>query len=159
MRRIVLALLFIFCAATNSFAADVKGSVTDLVVKSLTTTGGVKGGIPLLGTWAAPITTAPYTLSAANCYGTMLFYGVSNTVNLPAAVAGMNIIIMNTGAFTITIDPNGTDVIVLKGTPLSGGQAITLASGAGNQVFLVADAANHWVVPSSNTESTVTAGS
>jgi hypothetical protein len=159
MRKIVLALLFIFCITTSSFAADVKGSVTDLVVKSLTTTGGIKGGIPLLGTWAAPITTASYTLTPANTYGSMLFYGATDTVNLPTAVAGMNIIIMNTGAFTITIDPNGTDVIVLKGTVLSGGQAITLASGAGNQVFLVADAANHWIVPSSNTESTVTAGS
>jgi hypothetical protein len=97
------------------------------------------------GTFASPITTNPLTLTAAECKNNVLWYGATGTVNLPAATAGMNLIIYNTGAFTITIDPNGTDVVVRDGTAQTGGVSFTLSSGAGNYVTLVADTANHWV--------------
>jgi len=103
-----------------------------------------------IGTFAAPITDNPYPLSAANAYNTTLFYGATGEIDLPAAVAGMNIVIYNTGAFTITIDPDGTDVIVREGTAQAAGVSMTLSSGAGNFVAMVCDVANHWVTLGKN---------
>jgi hypothetical protein len=100
----------------------------------------------LTGTFAAPITSSgAYTLAAAACYGGVLFYNDADIIALPAAVKGMSIVIYNTGANVITIDPDGTDVIVRDGTSQTAGYKITLTAGAGNFVTLVADAANHWV--------------
>ena len=106
---------------------------------------GIGDKINNIGTFGSPITSNPYALTAANSYGPILWYGATGEIDLPAAVAGMSIIIYNTGAFTITIDPNGTDVIVRDGTAQSAGVSITLSSDAGNYVTLVADTANHWV--------------
>jgi 6-phosphogluconate dehydrogenase (decarboxylating) len=49
----------------------------------------------------------------------------------------MNLVVYNTGAFTITFDPNGSEVIVRDGTAQTGGVSMTLSSGAGNYVALV----------------------
>lgn len=98
-----------------------------------------------LGSFTSPITTNPYSLTAANSYNVVLWYGATGEVDLPAGVQGMNLVIYNTGAYTITIDPNGTDVIVRDGTAQSAGVSFTLSSGAGNYVALDCDANNHWV--------------
>lgn len=96
-----------------------------------------------IGTFAAPITTNPYTL--ANSYNAVIWYGATGQINLPTAVAGMNYIIYNTGAFTITINPQNADVVVRDGTPQSAGVSFTLSSGAGNYVTITSDAAGHLV--------------
>jgi hypothetical protein len=97
-----------------------------------------------LGNFTTPITTNPYTLTAANSYNASLFYGATGEVDLPAMVDGMAIAIYNTGAFTITIDPNGSEVIVREGTAQTGGVSMTLSSGAGNYVCLVSNG-TQWV--------------
>jgi hypothetical protein len=103
-------------------------------------------GISSIGSFASPITSSgTYTLVADNCYNKILFYDDTDIIALPAAMAGMNIIIYNAGSNTITIDPNGSDVIVRDGTAQTGGVQITLSAGVGNYVTLLADAANHWV--------------
>lgn len=91
------------------------------------------------GTFSTPITTNPYTLTAANATNAILFYGATGEIDFPALADGMNVIVYNTGAFTITIDPNGTEVIVREGTAQAGGVSMTLSSGAGNYVALVSD--------------------
>jgi hypothetical protein len=101
--------------------------------------------VTVIGTFESPITSISYGLAAANCYNSKIYYGATGEIDLPAAVAGMAFVIYNTGAFTITIDPHGTDVIVRDGTAQAAGISITLASGAGNYVCLVCDTANHWV--------------
>jgi hypothetical protein len=76
----------------------------------------------------------------------IIWYGATGTINLPA-VSGYQargIIIYNTGAFTITIDSNGSEVIVRDGTAQTGGVSMTLSSGAGNYVCLISDG-NRWV--------------
>jgi hypothetical protein len=76
----------------------------------------------------------------------IIWYGATGTINLPA-VAGYQargVIIYNTGAFTITIDANSSEVIVRDGTVQTGGVSITLSSGAGNYVCLISDG-NRWV--------------
>lgn len=89
-----------------------------------------------IGTFTVPITTAAYALTAANLYNSMLYYGATNEIDLDAGVDGMATIIYNTGAFTITIDPSGSEVIVRDGTAQTGGVSFTLSSGAGNFVAI-----------------------
>jgi hypothetical protein len=90
-----------------------------------------------IGNFTTPITTNPYTLTAANCYNSALHYGATGEIDLPAGVDGMAILIYNTGAFTITIDPNGSEVIVRDGSAQTGGVSFTLSSGAGNYVCII----------------------
>lgn len=97
-----------------------------------------------IGDFSTPITTNPYTLAAADSYNSILFYGATGEIDLPAGVDKMSVLIYNTGAFTITIDPNGSEVIVRDGTAQTGGVSITLSSGAGNFVCLMFDG-TQWV--------------
>lgn len=93
----------------------------------------------IIGTNTTPTTTDPYTLDAANAYGTIIRYNATGTINLPAGVAGMNLIIYNHGANVITIDPNGTEIVVRDGTVQAAGVSFTLSSGAGNFVAIFYD--------------------
>lgn len=87
---------------------------------------------PLAPTWGGPLHT--------------VWYGATGEIDLPAAstYAGRAILIYNTGAFTITIDPNSSEVIVRDGTVQSGGVTFTLSSGAGNYVSMYCDGAR-WI--------------
>jgi len=96
------------------------------------------------GTFSSPITTDPYTISATLAKGGILYYGATGTVNLPAGEDGMNLIIYNTGDYTITIDPNGTETIVRDGTQQGAGVSMTLDAGAGHYVCLVYDSGT-WI--------------
>ena len=94
----------------------------------------------VVGTFSSPITTASYNLIADNASNTILFYGATDTVNLPtAAITGQNIIIYNTGSFTITIAPASGEVIVVNGTAKAANGTFTLSSGVGNFVVLFSD--------------------
>lgn len=99
---------------------------------------------PLAPTWSGP--------------SHMVWYGATGEIDLPAAsgYTGKVIGIYNTGAFTITIDPNGTEVIVREGTVQTGGISMTLSSGAGNFVWLYCDGVR-WVTLGKN--GTLAAGS
>lgn len=92
------------------------------------------------GTHASPSTTTPLS-PTWNSVTQVVYYGVTGTINLPAAstYAGRSIIIYNTGAFTVTIDPNSSEVVVRDGTVQTGGVSFTLSTGAGNYVALICD--------------------
>jgi hypothetical protein len=76
----------------------------------------------------------------------VVYYGVTGTINLPAAstYTGKSIVVYNTGAFTVTIDPNGSEVVVRDGTVQTGGVSMILPSGAGNYVCLICDG-TRWI--------------
>lgn len=76
----------------------------------------------------------------------VVWYGATGTINLPAVASysGAGLLIYNTGSFTITIDPNGSEVVVRDGTVQTGGVSFTLSSGAGNYVCLICDG-NRWI--------------
>lgn len=93
----------------------------------------------IIGTNTTAESTNPYSLDAANAYGVIINYGATGTINLPAGAAGMNLIIRNSGAFTITINPQDDAIIVRDGTAQSAGVSISLSSGAGNYVALYHD--------------------
>jgi len=97
------------------------------------------------GVHATPSTTNPLAPTWVTAIHTV-WYGATGEIDLPAAAGytGRGILIYNTGAFTITIDPDGTEVIVRAGTVQTGGVSMTLASGAGNYVALISDGAR-WV--------------
>jgi hypothetical protein len=104
----------------------------------------VNSGISITGSVTSPTTTNPLALTVGDCYNRVLCYGATGEIDLPAMVSGMNITIYNTGAFTITIDPNGSEVIVRDGTTQAAGVSITLSTGAGNFVCLVSNG-TQWV--------------
>lgn len=97
------------------------------------------------GTHASPNTTTPIS-PTWNSILHNVYTGVTGIINLPAAAsyAEKSITIYNTGAFTITIDSNGSEVIVRDGTPQTGGVSFTLSSGAGNYVTLICDG-TRWI--------------
>jgi len=110
---------------------------------NIISSGAAPGAVVNIGTFAAPITTNPYAFTAL--YNRVLWYGATGQINLGTAVAGMNVVIYNTGAFTITVNPQDADVIVIDGTANAAGHYVQIPSGAGNYLTLVADAAGHWV--------------
>lgn len=137
---------------TGSIAATgnrvTKGWFTDIESTNMPTVGGT--ALPGVlstksGVHATPTTTNPLSPTWTGLMYTV-WYGATGTINLPAAsaYAGKGILIYNTGAFTITIDSNGSEVIVRDGTVQTGGVSMTLSSGAGNYVALLCDGAR-WV--------------
>jgi hypothetical protein len=114
---------------------------------SLATTAFVQttAKMTMTGTHASPSTTNPLT-PTWDAQAHTVWYGATGEIDLPAAASytGRGILIYNTGAFTITIDPNGSEVIVRDGTVQTGGVTFTLSSGAGNYVALLSDGAR-WV--------------
>jgi hypothetical protein len=92
------------------------------------------------GVHGTPSTTNPLSPTWSGAMHSV-WYGATGTINLPAAAGytGRGILIYNTGAFTITIDPNGSEIVVRDGTAQTGGVNFTLSSGAGNFVALISD--------------------
>ena len=125
---------------------DLKDVTETLTNKTLTSPVITTPSVTLnrAGTFSSPITTNPYTMTATLAKGGILYYGATGEIDLPAGEDGMNLIIYNTGAFTLTIDPNGTETIVRDGTLQSGGVSMTLDSGAGHYVCMVYDGAT-WI--------------
>jgi hypothetical protein len=95
----------------------------------------------LYGTQAIPSTTNPLAPTWVGKPAAIVYCGATMEIDLPAAASysGKFIGVFNTGAFTITIDPNGSEIIVREGTAQSAGVSMTLASGAGNFVWLLSD--------------------
>jgi hypothetical protein len=97
------------------------------------------------GTHASPSTTNPLSPTWSGPLHTV-YCGATMTVNLPPAAtyAGRAILIYNTGAFTVTIDSDGSEVIVRDGNVQTGGVSFTLSSGAGNYVAVLCDG-TRWI--------------
>jgi len=89
--------------------------------------------------------SSPVTVDALQCYGDILTnLGASGDVefDLPAATIGMEIIFFNLAAQTITIDPNGTDqIMVLTGSP---GDYLRSDGVIGSYIKLKCLVANQW---------------
>ncbi len=137
-------------SASNLTFADSVAPAVDLTTDVTGTLPVANGGTGntvgpgkanVLGDADTGIATNPYSLAAADAYGTALFYepAAAGEIDLPAGVAGMNILIRNNSANTIDIDPNGSEAIERDGTLQGGGVSIRLSAGAGNYVGLLHD--------------------
>lgn len=123
--------------ASDTTLARVSAGVVSVEGSVLATAAASQTGVH-----ATPSTTNPLAPTWTASWH-MVWYGATGEIDLPAAsgYAGRGITIYNTGAFTITIDPNSSEVIVRDGTVQTGGVSMTLASGAGNFVALYCDGA------------------
>ena len=147
-RRIVPASAVTTDINQISAAAPIQGiHATDV---SSTTNETDRASIPsdfrtASGTHASPTVTNPLSPTWTTPL-MVVWYGATGTINLPAAstYAGAALLVYNTGAFTITIDPNGSEVVVRDGTVQTGGVSFTLSSGAGNYVFVYCDG-TRWI--------------
>ena len=123
---------------------------------AITSTGDVKvnGNMEVTGTQTSgaasillPVVTSAgdISLTAAQCYGTYVEITSTGEVELPAGVLGMNLMVRATGAFPVSVDSNGTQVITLNGSDLAGGNKITSTSTANDSVSLVFNGSK-WIV-------------
>jgi hypothetical protein len=127
----------------NTATVSTTTGVTSLSFSAinLVTTGTISGALPI-NSDANGMSQGEMT--TAGMYGTVFFATGAGTWNLPAAAAGMSILVYSTTAAAIVINPDNSDVIVLNGTALSAGDSITSASGAGDYIALVAIDATTW---------------
>ncbi len=114
--------------------------------------------IPTTGIVAGAIliheeTDAAYTIgtdAAGEEYGGIFINSDDDviTFTLPAAAAGMNVIVANglDSTAVITIDLDGSDQFIIDGNDEAGGDAMESAGAAGEQVSLVAIDAQYWMV-------------
>jgi hypothetical protein len=109
----------------------------DFSALNLVTTGYVSGAVQTV--------KDDDTLAAGQCYGLLDWLsGGAETVTLPAAVVGMNVLIYASDATVKHIDPNGTDTIVLTTAALTAGYQIESPGAAGDFIALVCFTANQW---------------
>ncbi len=114
-----------------------------------TTLANIKTSLSLdtsrTGTHAVPNAVNPLSPTWTGPFHTV-YTGVTGTINLPIASAytDKGIIIYNTGAYLITIDANGSEVLVRDGNIQTGGVSFTLSTGAGNFVNLISDG-SRWI--------------
>ncbi len=125
---------------------DVSGGVAGKA--TITTLQGILVAARL-GSHTSPDTTAGAITWTAPVYE--VFANTTTEYDLPAAAGydGKAVLFYNTGTNLITIDPNGSEVIVRAGTVQTGGVSITLAGVAGNYVALICDGVR-WITLGSN---------
>lgn len=125
---------------TGTPAAPTAAAGTDTT--QIATTAYVQDEVDstLTGSHTTPSTTNPLAPTWTGPTH-VVFYGATGEIDLPAAsgYTGRGIIVYNTGSFTVSLDPDASEVIVRDGTVQTGGVTITLSSGAGNYVALLSD--------------------
>lgn len=105
-----------------------------------------------MGANTVQIYTAQYsgntTVGATECYGGVLYVSATAIMALPAVAAGMQVTIIATAGAAITVDPNGTEIIILDGTSLSAGFKALSTSTAGDLIVLTYYSSGHWYASS-----------
>jgi len=93
-------------------------------------------------------TDATLDVAAATHYGGCACNGRADVIeiDLDAAVVGMSILVVDKTGGAITLDPNGTDVIVYDGTAAAAGEAIISSGAKGDFAALICLTANEWIV-------------
>ena len=120
-------------------AFDVNGNATASSYQS-------DGSITALGTLhgLVEIIADDNSLSAAQCRGSINKLNGAETTSLPAAVAGMNVLLYSDDATVKTIAPNGTDHIWLNGVDNGASNSINSPGEIGDYIVLVAFSNNNW---------------
>lgn len=121
---------------TNIPGANVTGSI-DLG------TGTIRGGVSVEST-----TSTTHALAAAEGQWLFADEAGATTVTLPALSAGASVCVYLQTDQQVNIDPNASQVIVLDGTPLSGGDRIQSPASptAGNYACLLSNGTNWYVL-------------
>lgn len=121
---------------TNIPAANLTGSI-DLG------TGTIRGAVAIEST-----TSASHSLASAEGQWLFADEGSATTISLPALSAGASVCVYLATDQQVNIDPNASQVIVLDGTALSGGDRIQSPASptAGNYACLLSNGTNWYVL-------------
>ena len=109
---------------------------------SITSTGAIATTGILTGAVGVISKGANYTLgtdASKEAYGYWVFVTATATVTLPAVATGMSVCVYSTTAAAVHVDPDGSEVVTLDGTALTGGTKVTSDSGAGDFICLIGD--------------------
>lgn len=133
--------------AVTMDAVDADGNFTSLTGNWATT------GYQLSGVYVSSKTAATYTIGtdlAVEVYGGIFINGDDDAIafTLPAAVAGMSVLVANGDGVTaaITIDCDGSDEFVIDGVGAGNGNQLDSTGAAGDQITVVAISATQWLV-------------
>jgi len=135
-------------AKINTDAVTMDGIDADGTFQSLTgdwrTTGDLQGGVY----------TASYssnqTLTAAQCYGGVIYVTGAATITLPAVADGASVTVITIGAVAVSVDPNASDKLWLDGTALDDGDKATNTSTTGDIIVLTYYSADGWYATSNS---------
>jgi hypothetical protein len=105
------------------------------------TTGKISGGI-VTNSKAAGYTIG--TDDPREMYGGIIYVTSDATLVLPAVADGMSVTVVAVGATTVTIDPNGSDLIVRDGTAQADGVTIVGTGTAGDICVITYYDATGW---------------
>ena len=101
-------------------------------------TGTISGGV---------VVTVTGTGALVDATGNWVFVTAAVSMDLPAvSTAGQSVCLYATGDNLLTIDQDSSDVIVLYGTPGTGGVGIKSAGAAGDFVCLLSDGTSWYVL-------------
>ena len=118
----------------------------DSIVSQSGTTVSVAGSLSATDTLHGKIEIVDddNSLSAAQCSGSLnKLTGAESTI-LPAAVAGMNVLLYSIDATVKTIAPNGNDHIWLNGVDNGATNSINSPGAVGDYIVFVAFTDNNW---------------
>ncbi len=92
-------------------------------------------------------TSSNYTVGTTDpneLYGGIIYVTDACTITIPAVVAGASFTVVTIGAKAVSVDPNGSDLIVRDGTAQADGEKITNLSTAGDIAVLTYYDATGW---------------
>ena len=96
---------------------------------------------------ATAVKSAAYTVGtddANEAYGGVIYTSATGTISLPAIAAGMSLSVIATAAVAVTVDPNGTEKILLDGVDATAGKSIISAGAIGDMAVLTYYGAGTW---------------
>ncbi len=84
------------------------------------------------------------TLTAVQCYGSVIYMTGAGTVSLPPVADGMEVTVITAAGVAVSVDPDAADLVSLDGTALADGNRITNTSTAGDVVVLTYFSSAGW---------------
>lgn len=115
------------------------------------TSGTNSGDQDISGLADKAITTAikavAYTIGtddADEAYGGVIYMSTTDTLTLPAIAVGMSVSILATAAVALTLDPDGTEKILLDGVDATAGVTIVSPGDIGDMAVLTYYGAGVW---------------
>jgi len=138
IRYLILTIALIFCAVPATAkpmifgisSANVYGAIATHTQEADPHTGYMLKAVPTNSKAAA------YTVGTDNaneCYGGIIYVTSAAVITAcDGLTTGMNFTVITVGAIAVSVDPQDDDLIVLDGTALTDGQAITNTSTAGD---------------------------
>jgi hypothetical protein len=86
------------------------------------------------------------TLTATQCYNSIVTVTAAADVTLLAVADGMGVVVVTEGDVAVSVIPDGSEVFVLDGAPLTGGNKVTNTSSSGDTAVFTKRSANTWTV-------------